>query len=561
MDIFKIDGLSFRYPDAEEDALSNLSIQIKEGEFTVLCGPSGCGKSTLLRLLKKELAPVGDCTGKIVYAGKPLMEWDDRTMIEDIGFVFQDPENQIIMDDVIQEIVFGMENLGYSTMEMRKRVAELVHFFGMEKLLHAKPSDLSGGQKQMLNLLSVLLLKPNVLLLDEPTSQLDPVAAKDLIIMLDRLNKEMGITVILVEHRLEELFAIADHIIMMDHGRVVYEGTSRGVIYDIFLEEDQTFMEYVPSISQLYIRIEGSLENSSIPLTVKESKHWLASHSKVTHTSSNRERLESVDNKEKPLLSLDNVYYQYKKKTPFVLKNISLQVNSGEFYTIIGGNGSGKSTLIKACIGNLRPQRGRASIGGKDTYSLKGKELYSKIAYLPQNPRTYFIQDTVEKEMNGVLERQNILVPRVDISEMLDLFGIQHIRNRHPYDCSGGEIQKAALACMLLGDPEILFIDEPTKGLDPISKQNFADILQDLHREGLTIIMVTHDIEFAAKNAERCAMMFDGAITTEGTPDELLKGNYFYTTSINRATRASHMNESLTLEEALLKWPNHEHIY
>ncbi|MEN2766880.1 ABC transporter ATP-binding protein [Ornithinibacillus xuwenensis] len=560
MDIFKIDDLSFRYPDAEEEALSHLAIQLKEGEFTVVCGPSGCGKSTLLRLLKKDLAPVGSCTGEISYAGKPIMDWDDRTMIEDIGFVFQDPENQIIMDDVMQEIVFGMENLGYSNMEMRKRVAELVHFFGMEELLHAKPSELSGGQKQLLNLLSVLLLKPKVLLLDEPTSQLDPVAAKDLIVMLDRLNKEMGITIILVEHRLEELFAIAEHVIMMDKGKVVYEGTSREVIYDIFQKNDQAFMQYVPSISQLYIQRTDTLEKSAIPLTVKECKQWLAAQPNHASTEANQAPIESTSNKEKPILSVQNVYFQYTKTTPFVLKNISLQVTKGEFFTIIGGNGSGKSTLLKACIGNLKPQRGRAYMGGKDTYKLKGKELYHKIAYLPQNPRTYFIQDTVEKEMQEVLKRQQLPDDTARMTEVLDIFGIQHIRNRHPYDCSGGEMQKAALACMLLGNPEILFIDEPTKGLDPMSKQNFAQILHQLHEAGLTIIMVTHDIEFAAKHAERCAMMFDGTITTEGTPDELLKGNYFYTTSINRATRASHVRESLTLEEALSEWPNPVHI-
>src|SRR5699024_5931828 len=234
MELFKINNLSFQYPEMQKNALNQISLSVSEGQFIVLCGPSGCGKTTLLRLLKKELAPVGKLSGEIYYKNKQLDDWNERTLVEEIGLVFQDPENQIIMDDVMQEIVFSMENLGYSNFEMRKRVAETVHAFGMEHLLKSKPSELSGGQKQMLNLLSVLLLKPKVLLLDEPTSQLDPLAAKDLIIMLERLNKEMGITIIMVEHRLEELFHIADRVLLLNDGEINYQGRSRNLIYQLF---------------------------------------------------------------------------------------------------------------------------------------------------------------------------------------------------------------------------------------------------------------------------------------------------------------------------------------
>lgn len=557
MEILQISNLSFQYPDMDEKVLNHVSLNVSEGEFVVLCGPSGCGKTTLLRLLKKELAPVGTVTGDILYTGKRLNEWDERTLIEEIGYVFQDPENQIVMDEVMQEIVFGLENLGYSNFEMRRRVAEMVHALGLEHLLKCKPSELSGGQKQMINLLSVLLLKPKVLLLDEPTSQLDPVAAKDLIAMLGRLNKEMGITIILVEHRLEELFAVADNVYLMNNGEMVYAGNSKEVICEVFTMKDEQFIPYIPAISRIYMEKEEFPKTKKIPLTVKESKAWISTLPPFKENS----KEQPFEQKEKePIVEAKNIYFRYSKDSELILKNLSLQIKKGDYYAIIGGNGSGKTTLLKACLGLIKPQRGSVRFLGKEITKLKGKDIYIKIAYLPQNPRTYFTVDTIEKEMQEVVRRHQVENGEQKINEMLHMFGIEHLRTRHPYDCSGGEMQKAALSCMLLGDPEILFIDEPTKGLDPISKQQLASIIHQLHQEGLTIVMVTHDIEFAAKNVLNCAMMFDGSITVDTTPDKLFKGNYFYTTAINRATHNSNIPEVLTLEEAIEKWPIHVHI-
>lgn len=555
MEVFKIKDLSFRFPGMNDVVLNNISINICTGDFVVIGGPSGCGKTTLLHLLKRELAPVGECTGDIIYAGKLLQEWDDLKLIEDIGLVSQDPDNQIVMDEVMQEIVFGLENLGYSSFEMRKRVAEMVHFFGLQDLLKEKPSELSGGQKQMLNLLSVLLLKPKVLLLDEPTSQLDPVAAKDLITMLTRLNEEMGMTIVLVEHRLEELLAVADQVIMLEQGKVNYQGQSRDVIQSIYANQDQQFIPYIPSIARLYMEAEKNVVKEHIPLTVKESRLWMANHSLFLKNKQEINRSHE-NHKGDRLIMLKDIYFQYDKQTAFILKKLSLSIQKGEFFSLVGGNGSGKTTVLKACLGMIKPQRGSARLLNKEASKLTGKELSGHIAYLPQHPRTYFIQDTVEKEMWETVHLQKIDNGAEKITEMLHLFGISHLRHRHPYDCSGGEMQKAALACMLLSQPEILFVDEPTKGLDPLSKLQFAKVLQQLHRSGLTIVMVTHDIEFAAKYAGRCAMMFDGEITVDGHPEDLFKGNYFYTTTINKATRESDFPEVLTVEEAFAVWEN-----
>lgn len=554
MEIFRIEEMTFGFPDMEWKALKDIHLSVREGEFVVLCGPSGCGKTTLLRLLKKELAPAGSRKGEIYYEGKRLEDWEERLLIEQIGLVFQDPDNQIVMDEVMQEIVFGLENLGYSNFEMRKRVAEMVHFFGVEGLLRLKPSELSGGQKQMLNLLSVLLLKPKVLLLDEPTSQLDPIAAKELILILERLNKEMGMTVILVEHRLEELFGVADRVLMMEDGKIVYDGNSKAVITELYARGDERFIPYVPSISRLYMEKEVRPRLDGIPLNVKESKEWI--RTLPVYAALEVADADATEGTERQrVLEMKDVYFQYEKKGSMILKSLSLDIFKGEFFALVGGNGSGKSTVMKACIGSIKPKRGTVCYEGMEVSKLKGRELSERMAYLPQNPRTYFVHDTVGKELEEAVVRHDVKNGTAKMEELMKAFNIAHLRDRHPYDCSGGEIQRAALACMLIGSPDILFIDEPTKGLDPISKKRFSEVLYRLHREGLTIMMVTHDIEFAARNAQRCAIMFDGEITVAGTADQLFKGNYFYTTAINRATRSSNVHEALTLEEAIEIWP------
>ncbi|MUV37569.1 Energy-coupling factor transporter ATP-binding protein EcfA [Lentibacillus sp. JNUCC-1] len=551
MDAFNIDEVTFFYPDMDAPALKNVSLRISEGTFTVVCGPSGCGKTTLLRLLKQELAPAGLITGQISYFGTPLADWDEKKLMEEVGLVFQDPDNQIVMDDVMQELVFAMENLGYDRFEMRRRVAEMVHFFGMEAMLDQKPSELSGGQKQMLNLLSVLLLKPSVLLLDEPTSQLDPIAAKELITMLERLNEELGMTIVLVEHRLEELFSVADKVVMMDKGTIAVVGPSREVIKQLY--NGQSYLPYIPTLPALYLEKSWEAEAGKLPLTVKDTKAWLNTYQNLLFSREPSANKHPHSGKS-AFLELDRIFFQYGRHAPLILKNLSLKVGHGDYLALVGGNGSGKTTLLKACIGMIQPQRGTAKLSGKPVHKLKGDELSRVMAYLPQNPRTYFLHDTVRKEMAAVLADMDGKKQVGTIAEMASRFELQHLLDRHPYDLSGGEMQKAALACMLLGEPDVLLIDEPTKGLDPAFKQQLADILKELNQSGLTIVMVTHDIEFAAEGAHTCAMLFDGEITAIGTPAELFKGNYFYTTAINRATRNGQHPGALTLGEAVQTW-------
>ncbi|HEX7066275.1 MAG TPA: ATP-binding cassette domain-containing protein [Bacillales bacterium] len=548
MALLETDGLTFHYPDGDRPALDGVSLALEPGEFVVLCGPSGCGKTTLLRMLKKEIAPAGEAGGRILYKGKQLGDHSKEKQARDIAMVFQDPENQIVMDEVMQELVFGMENLGFSTDVMRKRVAEMAHFFGLEPWLHRRTHEISGGQKQMLNLASVLLLNPRVLLLDEPTAQLDPVAAKDFIHMVHRLNQEFGLTVLMVEHRLEELFPLADRAVMMREGYILYDDEPRKVAGQIWEQEDQELRHYLPAMANLYLEQEYDLNAKRVPLTVREGREWVRT---VPYTGETSKK--TAKTVEKPLLKAKNVRFQYEKGGNMVLENLNLNVYPDELLAVVGGNGSGKSTLLKMMAGLLKPQVGKIVYQGK---KLK-KQPLQDIAYLPQNPKLYFLHDTVEAEMEEAASRFG-QETQGKIERLTMDFGISGLIKRHPYDLSGGEMQKAALVCVLLQEPKVLLVDEPTKGLDPVAKQHFGELLTRLHSEEVTIVMVSHDVEFAAKYATRCAMMFEGEITVTGSPGEFFKGNNFYTTMINRITRDSPVPEVLTLEEARKTWRIHD---
>lgn len=550
MALLAANNLTFRYSDAETPALDGLSLTVEPGEFVLLCGPSGCGKTTLLRLLKSEISPEGEMGGSILYDDRPLDHHPKEKLAREIGMVFQDPENQIVMDEVLPELVFGLENLGFSTEAMRKRVAEMVHFFGLEAWLHRKTYEISGGQKQMLNLASVLLLNPRLLLLDEPTAQLDPVAAKEFINMVHRLNREFGITVLMVEHRLEELFSFADRTVMMQDGRIAYDGKPRETVRGIWMQKDDRLHEYLPSIARLYLENNDVVNTANLPLTVREGRKWIETLSMMGRGTSEP----SIPASETPLLKAKNIRFQYEKDGDKILDQLSLNVYRNELLTVVGGNGSGKSTLLKVLAGLLTPQVGKITYRGE---KIK-KQRPQTIAYLPQNPKLYFLRDTLEAELHEIAAKFRVEDPQGNIVRLTEHFGISRLLHRHPYDLSGGEMQKAALACVLLQKPEVLLIDEPTKGLDPVAKRHFGELLQQLHRDGLTIVMVSHDVAFAAKFATRCAMMFQGEITAVEPTGDFFKGNTFYTTVIDRMTRNSGVPEVLTLEEARKTWHVHD---
>ena len=533
MDAYTIRNLTFSYPEQRRRVLDNLSFAVKQGEFIVLCGPSGCGKTTLLKHLKTVLAPHGKKTGEILFTGKALEQLDQREQSSQIGFVLQSPDNQIVTDKVWHELAFGLESLGFDTPTIRLRVAEMASFFGIQNWFYKDVSELSGGQKQLLNLASIMAMQPQVLILDEPTSQLDPIAAAEFLATVGKINRELGTTVIMTEHRLEEAFPLANRVLVMDEGRLLCEGSPEEVGEILKTKEHGMFLAMpVP------MRIYGAVENTlPCPVTVREGREWLQNLA--------RERplrpLPPVEEHQpppgvKPIISMDEVWFRYSKEGQDVVKGLSLEIYSGEFFALVGGNGTGKTTSLSLLSGLNKPYRGKILIKGQP---ISNKILGTQLGVLPQNPQTLFVRKTVAEDLQEVLNETKLSKEEREtkIENIAKLCRITGLLARHPYDLSGGEQQRAALAKVLLLEPSTLLLDEPTKGMDSEFKQAFATILQDLLAHGVTIFMVSHDVEFCASYAHRCALFFDGSIVSMDIPRRFFSGNSFYTTAANRMAR------------------------
>ena len=487
----------------------------------VLCGPSGCGKSTLLRQLKRALAPHGKRGGTILFEGKLLEELDQRTESQRIGFVQQSPENQVVTDKVWHELAFGLESLGYDTPTIRRRVAEMASFFGIQTWFYKNFTELSGGQKQLLNLASIMAVQPSVLILDEPTSQLDPIAASDFLSTLGKINRELGTTILLTEHRLEEAFPLATTVAVMDRGTLLCTGTPQEVGEQL-RQSGHTMFLAMPTPMRIWAAVGDS---APCPVTVREGREWLTGFA-------GRKTIEPLgpEQSKQPcgdvVLQGRELWFKYDKDLPDVVKGLSLSLRKGEFLALLGGNGTGKTTSLKLLSGLRKPYRGEL-------------EISSSVGMLPQNPQTLFVKKTVREDLYEILRGRKLFKERQDqrAAHVTALCRLEELLDRHPYDLSGGEQQRAALAKVLLLDPEILLLDEPTKGLDAEFKQVFAEILQVLLRRGVAVLMVSHDIEFCARYAHRCALFFDGGIVTEGAPRDFFSGNSFYTTAANRMAR------------------------
>ncbi|GAA0675385.1 MULTISPECIES: ABC transporter ATP-binding protein [Clostridium] len=540
MEILRIENLSFRYAGAKKVALDNISFSINSGDFVVICGESGCGKTTLLKLLKRELAPYGEKKGKIIYRGINQSELDERTSTCDIGYVLQNPENQVVTDKVWHELAFGLENLGYPTEIIRRRVSEMASYFGIQTWFRKNTSELSGGQKQMLNLASIMVMQPKILILDEPTSQLDPIAAADFIGTLQKLNKELGLTIILVEHRLEDVFPIADKVMLLEEGNILLFDFPDQVSSKLRkINGEHKMLTGLPSAVRIFhgLDVEGAC-----PLTVKDGRNFLEENYDA--------KINTLDiipycHSERIVLEMKNIWFRYERDLPDVLRGVTFSVYEGETFCILGGNGTGKTTTLNVLAGINKAYRGKTLVQGKKISEFKGNSLYRhNIALLPQNPQMVFLKKTVLddfQEICKIMEYENSEKEAL-IQDVSNKLGILHLLDCHPYDLSGGEQQKAALAKMLLLKPKILLLDEPTKGIDTYSKQSLSLILKDLKKEGITIVIVTHDIEFAAINADRCALFFDGEITSIDTPTAFFADNNFYTTAANRIARNLYKN-------------------
>ena len=558
MALLEVKNLSFTYPRQPKDttepkpALSGVSLDIRRGEFMVLCGASGCGKSTLLRLLKRELAPEGEKSGEIIFCGKEQSTLSEREAACEIGYVLQNPENQIVTDKVWHELAFGLENMGVPTPVIRRRVAEMACFFGIDDWFRKKTTELSGGQKQLLNLASILSMQPKLLILDEPTSQLDPIAASDFIHTLSKINKELGLTILLTEHRLEEVFPLADRVAVMDQGKLLFVESPRQAGHELKkFDPHHRMLLGLPSAVRIYQGLDA--EDVTCPLTVRDGRNFIEENYNNTITRLEREP-EKKEEKDRPIaMRMKDICFRYEKEEPDVLDHVALTLYEGEVVSLLGGNGAGKTTLLSVISGTNRPYYGKIEVFGKRLQKYRGKELYiRKLASLPQNPQTVFLKMTVREDYEELAKvlgcKKSELEDKIQaVAQQLE---ITHLLDRHPYDLSGGEQQRAAIGKVLLLEPRLLLLDEPTKGIDAWSKRQLGNLLKDLRGQGITLLMVTHDVEFAAEVSDRCGLFFDHEITSVDTPEEFFCNNNYYTTAANRISRQQYEN-AITCEEVI----------
>ena len=532
-ELFRLSGFGFTYPQQRRPALTGIDLTVHPGEFWVLCGPSGCGKSTLLRQLKTVLAPHGVTEGEVWFQGVPLRDVPLRQQAADIGFVLQSPEHQVVTDKVWHELAFGLESMGCDTPTIRRRVAEMASFFGIQGWFHKSVDQLSGGQKQLLSLASVMVMQPKVLILDEPTSQLDPIAAADFLQTLGRINRELGTTVLLTEHRLEDALPLATHAAVLDGGRLLCTGAPSEVGRQLRGRGHGMFLA-MPAAMRIWASVRS---DEPAPVTVREGRdflrRWQAAHSLCPLPPAEEHPRGG------PVLTAEGLWFRYAPEEPDVVRGLDLTVYQGELLALLGGNGAGKTTSLHLLSGALTPYRGTVRHTGR-------------IGVLPQDPQALFVKKTVRQDLYEAFDGQTLPsdLREKRVAQAVSLCRLTELLDRHPYDLSGGEQQRAALCKVLLLDPEILLLDEPTKGLDAEFKQELAAILRSLTAGGVTVVMVSHDVEFCARCAHRCALFFDGSVVTEGAPRPFFSGNSFYTTSAGRMAREL-CAEAVTAEDVM----------
>lgn len=574
MNCIEVKNFSFQYPKESHAALYQVSMEVEEGSFVVLCGKSGCGKSTLLRQFKSVLASHGEKKGEILYGGQNLEDVDLRTQSAEIGYVLQNPDNQIVTDKVWHELAFGLESLGYDTPTIRLRVAEMASYFGIHSWFLKNVSELSGGQKQLLNLASVMAMHPKLLILDEPTSQLDPIAASDFLETVRKINRDIGTTVILTEHRLEDVIPWADKVYVMDKGRMIADGTPNEIGEQLRTMGHDMFLS-MPAPMQIYAGTNSSLR---CPLTVSQGRRWLSEELETKGIKIKKERnqeetakkknsifgklssLKKEPEKEIPEIRIKDVWFRYERDLPDVVKGLSLDIKKGEIFAVVGGNGTGKSTAM-SLIARIRfPYRGKIYLEGKEIGKYSDDDLYHGfLGVMPQNPQSLFVKKTVREDLyeviDGKRERKSEAYPiemkkKDAVEGIVSLTRLEGLLDRHPYDLSGGEQQRLALAKVLLLRPKILLMDEPTKGIDNHYKKELGEILRKLSKHGVTILMISHDVEFCAQYADRTGLFFQGNVVTSEESKKFFAGNNFYTTAANRMAR-NYFPNAVTVEDVV----------
>jgi energy-coupling factor transport system ATP-binding protein len=556
--MINLKNVSYTYPDQPRPALSDFSVTLEQGEFVLVVGPSGSGKSTFLRTLN-GLAPHfygGKWAGQIEVAGRNPVERAPRGMADLVGFVFQDPEAQFVVDTVEDELAFAMENFAVPPATMRKRIEEVLDQMGIAHLRQRRIGALSGGEKQRVAVAGVLALQPQILVLDEPTSQLDPQAAEEVLIALRQLNEDQGLTVILSEHRLERVAQYVDRILYLP---------ALGAAP--VLDEPREVMAQLPLVPPL-VELGRALDWQPLPLTIKEGRPFarrisaqlaaaVAAKSSATPAPQakrqgplgrsepdrqghpERSAAESKDAPAAPIgapvISARGVHYAYHGHR--ALRGASLEVAAGEFVALMGRNGSGKSTLLKCLVGLLRPEEGRITVAGLDARAASMDDIIKHVGYVPQHPGSLLFSESVLAELAFTRKGHGMAPDEAADFALLERLGLASVATRDPRDLSGGEQQRAALASILVAEPRIILLDEPTRGLDYVQKRNLAALLLSFKGEGRTVVMATHDVELAAACADRVVLMGEGQVVVDGPARDVMSDSQVFASQINKLFR------------------------
>ena len=561
--MIEFDHVSYSYPGAAQPALSDVCLRVEEGDFVLVVGASGSGKSTLLRCVN-GLVPHfhgGSFGGAVRVAGLDTRTHEPRDLAASVGFVFQDPEAQMVVEVVEDELVFGMENLGVEPPIMRRRVEEVLDQLEIAHLRRRRVSSLSGGERQRVAIAAVLAMQPRVLVLDEPTSQLDPHTAEEVLTALQKLNADLGLTIVLSEHRLERVVQYADSMIICERNSGTPSHVSIGPLGEM--------LEQSPLAPPLAL-LGRSLGWRPLPLTIKEARRFVVAQGldepdEEINAKAQRRNVgptlasATTGAFDRPVGTTPERQQAARSRSPRlqvrdlsverggseVLHRIGFEVHAGELLAIMGRNGSGKSTLLRAIAGLDLPSRGSVVLDGAELGRLPPEQRAPRIGFVPQDPRALLFRETVADELRWTLGRSG---DEARVQRTLESLGLERLAGAHPRDISGGEQQRAALGAILVAGPELLMLDEPTRGLDYTNKQRLAGILEQLRRDGCAIILVTHDVELVAATAERVLLLGDGEVVAAGTPAELLNESLIFSSQVGKLFR----NRSwLTVTEAL----------
>lgn len=513
MEAVKIDNITYWYPECSNPAIQNVSLSVKQGELVLLAGPSGCGKSTLLRLVNKLVPDYygGKIKGNVYLWGKDIRNCSRREIAAGVGMVYQHPEKQIVLQDVEMELAFGLENLNTDINKMKRNVSEVISFLNLNSIRGRAATNLSGGEKQKLAIGSVIAMDPEIIIFDEPVSQLDPIAAEEVLNCIFRLNREMGKTIIIAEQRLDKCFEMADRVIFMEDGKIIEEGSGSRI------PESITKRCFLPVIPYMF----RSAQWPRIPLNVKEARHEIIDRDCKDINISHGTKADTC-----PVLQASNISFDYERKIK-LLKNVSITLNKGELMTVMGENGAGKSTFFKIISGLIDNYKGQVRINGKNIKDMDTKERVKSIGYLSQNPNDYLGRDTVFDEVSYTLRNIGEFDPE-KVEKMLNRMDLYKLKDKNPRDLSGGEKQRTALACTMIAEPEVLILDEPTRGMDWNSKDNLGRYLRELCDSGTSVVLITHDVDFAADYTDSIVLMFDGSIIASGDCRDIVIDAIYY---------------------------------